>query len=534
MAKKIATTTDKSEKKVPANKVTGKGPLQGKQKAAGKTKAKVVTPRPPLSEEDIAKRQALKAYKHYNRVKSRYFSFMRQITRRAKDSSALFTAISNGKTELSGTVRREIKKFDEEFILEIERVIPALEKIVMSPHKFIAEIAEDVQVEKAKKITPRAVKYLSQNSQNVDKILDDGKVIPKRVLNVYVDDDIKIYENRFVMTLIKRLQVFIELRYKYIQDHGDSKDSDVVEIKKEVQIGDNLFSFEGKMKMITPSEDEGRRKANDDILERLTSLRRRSMFLVTSSFMNEMSRTTLVQEPIQQTNIIRMNYLYQDAYRLWKFINRYDELGIVYKVTQARVNFDNKYLNILNHLALTAFLALDTEHATLAPRDIKIHTVKPRITPGVLDFEISDDRFLEHGLPVKVRTKIETEAQKEARLKREAAKAKAKEKKALEKQKAKEKADEKRRIAKEKMAARKKAAAEKARLRQEKALERQKELEAEAKRRREEKEKLLREKRAYENMLKEEARKLRLARINVASRGQKERDNENSGEEKDE
>ena len=104
---------------------------------------------------------------------------------------------------------------------------------MVSPHKFINEFAEVVQVEKARRITPpRAVKHMAQNVQNISEVHEGGRVIPKKVLNVFVDDDVVIYENRFVMTLIKRLQVFIELRYKYIEEHGDTKNSDVFTIKK--------------------------------------------------------------------------------------------------------------------------------------------------------------------------------------------------------------------------------------------------------------------------------------------------------------
>lgn len=515
-AEKPAVKKAPAKKKAVAKKAAPKKKAVAKKKPAAKKKAAPRKRRPRLTEAEREKREALKAYTKYSKAKSRYFSFMRQITKRSKDSAALFTAISNGKTTLHGTVRREVKKFEEDFILEIEHAMPSLEAIVMNPHKFIREYAEEVPIEKAKRITPRAVKHLAQHSQNVEDILSDGTVIPKRVLNVYVDDDLAIYENRFIMTLIKRLQVFIELRYKYIQDHGDSKNSDVVEIKKEVKIGEHEYTFEGKLKMVVPSDDEGKRRSNDDILERLTSLRRRSMFLVTSPFMKELSRVPLVQDPIQQTNIIRLNYLYQDAFRLWKFISRYDELGIMYRVTQARVNFDEKYQEILNHLVLTSYFALDTEHATLAPRDIKQHTLKPVIKPGELDFDISDERFLEHGLPVKVKTRKETEAQKAARLKREKARQKAREKKALEKERARKRAEEKRRKAREKAAARKARERERARERKERARERQRLRQAEQARRRAEKEKLLKQKRAYEAMLREEARKLRLARKEVA------------------
>ena len=87
--------------------------------------------------------------------------------------------------------------------------------------------------------------------------------------------------------------------------------------------------------------------------------------------MRDMSRAVPVGNPIQQTNIIRLNYAYQDAYRLWIFINRYDELGIAYTITQSKVDFTPEYLERLDQLTLSAFLALETDHTQLAPAGIK-------------------------------------------------------------------------------------------------------------------------------------------------------------------
>ncbi len=534
-----ATTTKKAEPKVAAvkkdaapKKVEAKPKVAAPKKAEPKTKAapakkaaakpqaeKVVAKKPAvkrtprkLSPLQQQKLDAIRGYRQYEKVRNRYYSWLKRVVNNSKPTTDLYNTLANKKAEVSGITRNETKRFESDFIEEIERVIPSLEHIVVNPHKFISEFAEVVQVEKARRITPRAVKHMAQNVQNIAEVFDDGRIIPKRVLNVFVDDDLKIYENRFIMTLVRRLQVFIELRHKYIEDHGDTKNSDLITVKKEMKIGDMTFEFDGKVKMTIPSDDEGQRESNRDLLERLRSLRKRTMYLVSSPFMKEMVRAVPVADPIQQTNIIRLNYAYQDAYKLWLFINRYDELGITYTTTQAKVDFTDEYMQRLDQLTLNAFLSLETEHATIGPRNIKRKTIKPYVKAGQLDFDISDERFLEHGLPVKVLTRQETAEQKEARLKREAAREKARLKREAAKQKEKERKALLRARAKERAAKKKAAALERARIKRAEALERQKQKNLERARKRAEKERLLAERKAFQAKMADEARKLREAR----------------------
>lgn len=510
-------TKPKTDKKKKNEEVKAK-PKATKDKAKAKPRKKRV-----LTPLQISKQEAIKGYKRYEKVRKRYYGFLRRSNKNSKPTTDLYNILANTRAEVSGTTRHEVKRFNKDFIEQIERVIPSLETIVVSPHKFINEFAEIVQVEKARKITPRAVKFMAQNVQHISEVLDGGRIVPKKVLNVYVDDDLKIYENRFIMTLVKRLQVFIELRYKYIQEHGDTENSDQINIKKEVKIGDTIFEFEGKIKMRVPSDDEGARLSNNDLLERLALIRKRTAFLVNSPFMKEMAKAVPVADPIQQTNIIRLNYAYQDAYKLWMFINRYDELGISYTTTQAKVTFDEKYMERLDQLTMSAFLALETEHANIRPTNISQKVIKPIIKPGQLDYDISDERFFEGGLPVVIKTRQETAEQKEARLKREAAREKARLKKEAARQKAREKAALKKARERERALKKKEEARERARIKKEEARLRQEQKNLERARKRAEKERIKAERRAYQAKLQDEARRLRLARIEVAKLAAKEK-----------
>ncbi|MDY0345932.1 MAG: hypothetical protein RBR44_05210, partial [Bacilli bacterium] len=289
------------------------------------------------------------------KLKNKYVTRLERLVNNDEDFLSLLETFANAKNVYAGTSRREIKTYSEDFVIEIENTLPSLESIVNDPQRFIKENAEVVGIEKARKITHRSVEHMAQHTENIRSVSSSGTVDPKKVLNMFIDDELKIYENRFIMTLVRRLQTFIELRYKYISDHSDTRNSDVVSVTSEVKIGEVTYEYETKMKIIVPSDDDGHREANQKLLDRILKLRKRITYLTTSRFMLEMRKATPVSDPVSQTNIMRLNYDYQTAYKLWVFLGRYDMLGIDYKFTQQKVEFDNAYMTYLHLNAIGAY-----------------------------------------------------------------------------------------------------------------------------------------------------------------------------------
>ncbi len=383
------------------------------------------------------------------KLKSKYVTRLERLALSDADFLSLLERFAAAKNTYAGISRRETKSYSEDFIIEIENTLPSLEAIVNDPQKFIKENAEVVGVEKARKITYRSVEHMAQHTENIRSVDAGGGIQPKKVLNMFIDDELKIYENRFIMTLVKRLQTFIELRYKYISEHSDTRNSDVVSVSSEVKLGDVTFEYETKMKIIVPSDDEGQRDANRDLLNRLTLLRKRVTYLTTSRFMLEMRKATPVSDPIQQTNIMRLNYDYQNAYKLWMFLGRYDILGIEYKFTQSKVDFDKNYLTQLHLNIVGSYLTMKTEHSLIPDKDTKISLYKPKFKEIKLDYDMSDERLVAKGLGFGIDVKKETPAQIEARQKRAAAAEERRKKREEAKQKAKELARQKREEAKQ-------------------------------------------------------------------------------------
>ena len=453
--------------------------------------------------------QPVKTLSKLDGYRQEYFSHLEKMIQVDKNFSLLFEAFKNAKNTYAGVARRENKTYAPDFIEQIEATIGSLEAIVTEPHKFIKENPLVVEVEKAKRITHHSVKHMAQHTENIASVGRDGSVDPKKVLNMFIEDELKIYENRFIMTLIRRLQTFIELRYKYILEHSDTKNSDVVTMKSEVKIGEVYYEMETKLKIIVPSPDEGHRDANQQLLNRLLTLRKRTIFLTTSRFMQEMAKAAPVTDPVLQTNIMRLNFEYQNAYKLWTFINRYDQLGIEYKFQEKKVDFDEEYIRKLSLYSLSSYLTLNSEHKVEVTEESKTYYYKPKFTKVNLDLDMTDERIFAKGNPFKIDNKKETEAQIEAKLRRQKLAEEKKLKRAEEKLKQKElkkqqKEEEKRKAEEKKLEMKKKA--------EEKKLK-----EAEKKRIKEAEEA---ERLRIEKLKQEELKKLEQARIEVAKLAQ--------------
>ena len=113
-----------------------------------------------------------------------------------------------------------VKSIDEEWVAAIEEAIPSLQAVVMRPRKYIEEEREVVNIAMARGISPESIQHLMQHSNMIDRIKDDGTVIPNRIQNVFKEESLNTYENRFVATLILELQKFINKRFNVIFDNS--------------------------------------------------------------------------------------------------------------------------------------------------------------------------------------------------------------------------------------------------------------------------------------------------------------------------
>jgi len=289
--------------------------------------------------------------------------------------------------------REENKVYDEQWILQLEKGFEAIDMIVKNPRSFIKEDAQVVLAALAKKITSRSVQDLAMHSEYVRDIDDKGNVTPDKILSISSEEDFQIYENRFVMTLIKKLVVFIERRYQFIRDHGETTDSDLLLIHNVTMIDGVKFEVDSRVKASKPSEDNGQREHNAELLEKILKLRDRANYYLHCPFMRKMSGAKPVHNPLSMTNMLLKNPDYHKAYELWKFIDSYEKLGVTYSIKETDQSFDDAYFKQIYGLVMGDILVLNSHQIDLTKVDAS--QVKKRIlSPRVL-LSLDDETFLE-------------------------------------------------------------------------------------------------------------------------------------------
>ncbi len=317
--------------------------------------------------------------------------------------SLLLEVRQQGKNYIRQTERLESKQFDSKFVDELEKGFDAIDTIIANPRTFIKDEPELVEAGLAKKINAQSITHLASHTQFVHSVDKKGNVTPEKILTVHAEIDTQIYENRFVMTLIKKCSLFIEKRFNYIKDHGETLDSDLILIKSTSNIDGAKYEIDSRIKVSSPSKDNGNKEKNEEILKRLVVLRERCAYLMRSPFMvNDMAGAKDVANPIHMTNMIVKNPYYHAAYELWRFIDSYTDLGVSYSVSETEQDFTQQYFEEIFGLVLADMLTLHSNRVKdrqIENKKVKEKTINPKVLFTLEDETFHDGKFLYDQFP---------------------------------------------------------------------------------------------------------------------------------------
>ena len=323
--------------------------------------------------------QKLSSLKKINR---RYHSSIKALTRGAREKEIL-DSLSNGKNSYLRLDRVESSAFDRTWIEEIENVIFDLGEIIANPKQVTKAEGNIVPIELAKKINSESVQHLASHTQYIKEIDDYGNVIPSKVLSIMSDDDIRTYENRFIATFVRRLVLFIEKRYEIVSKFAELHDEEVLYFKNKSFVNGATVEIETKIKVSHKSDDELSLKSNAYV-ERIKQMREYILYFYSSDFMKKLKTEKDVHNPILQTNIIRKNPKYHHCYEVYKFLERYDHLGVNYKVDEHYSLFNDEELKELNRTIFANYITLKgKDRSKNAKTNTKVY--KPRILTSMDD-----------------------------------------------------------------------------------------------------------------------------------------------------
>lgn len=335
---------------------------------------------------------------------------------------------NDGDTELRQVARVEVKAFDASFLDALEKGLGAVGKILANPRTFIKEMTEIENVEKAKKVSVVSIQHFATHSQYLRTVNEKGEVIPDKILTIHSETNTAIYENRFVMTLIKRCISFIEQRYKYIEEHGETLDSDELFIKTKTPLGGVNYEVTMRVKASIPSADAGNSEKNNRLLQRLSEYRSRCADYLRSPFMTQMKGAKDVTSPVHMTNMLLKHPDYHAAYELWEFLEQYESLGVAYDVKETLSDFNEEYLRHCYELIGNAILTLHSRHESKAQiLDSKAKRLTPKVLFSLDDLTYDDGKFVYDAYPDAAESQIDEfdmldEGQRNAKIEKTSAK----------------------------------------------------------------------------------------------------------------
>lgn len=298
-------------------------------------------------------------------------------------------------------VRRDydMKDFDYEWLDKIEEILPYIDNILRNPKRFIINEEEIVKVEQARQVTVESVIHLSQHTNLIQKIEDNGDVKPSKILNINKEESMDTYENRFIFTLLNNLRIFFEQRLKETSGNSYCMDKNILQYEANTNVyGENL-KISLDLSDITKSikEDSGS-KNNMSYSDRVNKIKRQVDGFFGTELMMNLTRLHVspVRSPIKKTNVILKNPNFRKAEELWNYIQTFESKDK--KEKEKRDFFDKGVLkNEYDQAFLMAFIANKNyiNTSTTATESAIINQMIQRLVDNLLDTDpdITEDKL---------------------------------------------------------------------------------------------------------------------------------------------
>lgn len=232
-----------------------------------------------------------------------------------------------GKDTLDGKTNEKV--IDMDWVEAIEEALPYIQKAIDEQRRFIKQVENVVRVELAKKVGPETVKHLSQHTNFIAKVEGD-MVTPNKLLTIEREESFAIYENRVLMTLIRKALHFVDDKYSKMKDvPNDSYNK--IQMTRHVEFNEKVVDF--NLNYVNESHET---LADDlDVLDvtalsdfdRIRRIRTTLNEFLNTALMKEIAKEPEVRPPITQTNLLKKNPNFKKAMELWNFLDSYKRKG---------------------------------------------------------------------------------------------------------------------------------------------------------------------------------------------------------------
>ena len=272
----------------------------------------------------------------FKNLKDEVFSFFGGVAKKypAYDDVQMF--VGGGDTHAN--LKRSLlhKSIDADWIDVVEEAIVYLDTFIRKPGSAIEDVDEILPIEISRHITEKSVKHLAQHTYMILKVEDD-MVTPSKILNVYHDETLLTYENRFVNTLVNRLFAFVDKRYNAIKGSSAIEQNYLFQYETSFEHYDefnakNEAKISVKIDLSAPFDsslsqgEEAIFKKYQENLRRAERIYQAVMSYMGSPFIKAMGKN-FIRPPVIRTNAILKNKNLKACLTLWEYIESCSKAG---------------------------------------------------------------------------------------------------------------------------------------------------------------------------------------------------------------
>ncbi len=231
------------------------------------------------------------------------------------NEEALNDFIKQNDSKIKATTKVHKVISDTSWIDMIESSIPYLDNIIRNPRRFIVQEENIVPIEKTKVVTEESIRHLAQNTNLIQDVEEDGTVIPLKLLNVYREETVDLYENRFIKSLVDNLYGFVNDKLK-----GEVEDSRV-DVVNNVTYNINQNNLNVSLKIESKNSELIKESNSEHTLEeRIEHIKEVIAAFRSSQFIKGLAASQPVRSPIRKTNVILKEPNFIKALELWEYL----------------------------------------------------------------------------------------------------------------------------------------------------------------------------------------------------------------------
>ncbi len=305
-------------------------------------------------------------------------------------------------TKSTLTAQKYVEKISVDFswVDEIYDTIPYIDNIIRNPRRFITQEEDVIRIEKVKKVTEESVKHLAQNTSLIQDVEKDGSIKPLKLLNVFREETIDLYENRFIYSLVNNLYIFIQNQLIYKDEESFNKEVKTVSYEAITKLNEEDVTLKLSLRSANLENLTLKGEKAKDVKEKIEYIADIIDDFMSSKFVKEMKNATPVRSPIRKTNIILKDVDFGYALKLWEFLENFSAETPLKKYNET-INL--KTLDLENNFLLTYFLnySLLEDRSKKANEVSKNEGLRKLIFDAAKDFDINEkeiEKVLNEGL----------------------------------------------------------------------------------------------------------------------------------------